>query len=130
MDYAATLLSKTVRRVAFFQLLLVLLVATASLLVQGWVSAMSACYGGLISILCVFLLAWRVNRAGGFASQGSKLGIFWLLLGIAERFGVALAGFGFGIGILQLPAVPQVAAFAVSQFAFFAAAKPASAGMQ
>ncbi|MFQ6021584.1 MAG: ATP synthase subunit I [Acidiferrobacterales bacterium] len=128
MGYAAALLSKTVRRVAFVQSLLVLLVATASLSVQGWDSAVSACYGGVISILCAFLLGWRVRRAGDLVWQGSKLGTLSLCLGMAERFGIALVGFAFGIGVLHLPAVPQVAAFALSQFAYFAAVKPPSPG--
>lgn len=130
MGYAAAFLSKSVRRVVFVQSLLTLLVATASLSVQGWTSAASACYGGAISILCAFLLGWRVHRAGELVWRGSKLGALSLCLGMAERYGVALVGFALGIGVLELPAVPQVAAFAVSQFAYLAAARDGSPGYQ
>jgi F0F1-type ATP synthase assembly protein I len=131
MDYAATLLSRTVRRVVLVQSLLTLLVAVASLLVQGWVSAVSACYGGAISILCACLLGWRVWRAGDLAWQGSRRGALSLCLGMAERLGIALIGFTIGIGILSLPAIPQIAAFALGQLAYVAAAtKPASPGRQ
>ncbi|MFQ5936882.1 MAG: ATP synthase subunit I [Acidiferrobacterales bacterium] len=125
MGYAATLLSRLVRRVVLVQSLLTLLVAAASLLVLGWVGAVSACYGGAISILCACLLGWRVHRAGELAWQGSSLGTLSLCLGMAERFGVALLGFALGIAVLDLPAVPQIAAFAFNQLAYFAAAKDA-----
>lgn len=130
MGYAAALLSKTVRRVVLVQSLLSLLVAVASLSVQGWIGAVSACYGGAISILCALLLGWRVRRAGELAWQGSKLGAVSLCLGMMERFGIALIGFAVGIGILHLPVVPQLLAFALSQFAYLAAARETSPGYQ
>lgn len=130
MGYAAALLSKTVRRVVLVQSLLSLLVAAASLSIQGWISAASACYGGAISILCALLLGWRVRRAGDLAWQGSKLGALSLCLGMVERFGIALIGFAIGIGVFHLPVVPQLVAFALSQFAYLAAAKETSPGYQ
>ena len=65
-----------------------------------------------------------------FRSQGSKLGAVWLCLGMVERFGVALIGFAVGIGVLHLPVVPQLVAFALSQFAYLAAARETSPGYQ
>ncbi len=130
MGYAAALLSKSIRRVIITQSLLSLFVAAASLFVQGWVGAASACYGGAISVLCACMLGWRVRRAGDLAWQGSRLGALSLCLGMAERFGIALVGFAFGIGILALPAVPQIAAFALNQLAYFVAVRDASPSWQ
>lgn len=127
MGYAAALLSRTVRRVVLVQALLSLLAAVVLLSVQGWASAAAACYGGAVSILCACLLGWRVHRAGDLVWQGSGSGAWSLCLGMAERFGVALAAFAAGIGLLQLPAIPQVAAFALAQLAYIAAVWPASA---
>lgn len=128
MGYAAALLSRSVRRVVLVQSLLSVLVAAASLLVLGWAGAVSACYGGAISIVCACLLSWRVRRAGDLAWQAPRLVAFSLCLGMVERFGIALAGFAIGIGVLHLPAVPQIAAFALSQFAYPAAGKSLSPG--
>lgn len=130
MGYAAALLSKTVRRVVLVQALLSLFVAAASLSVQGWAGAASACYGGAIGILCTCLLGWRVHRAGALAWQGSRLSALSLCLGMAERFGIALAAFAVGIGVLQLPAVPQIAAFALGQLGYVSAARPETPGLQ
>lgn len=130
MGYAAALLSRIVRRVVLVQALLSLITAAALLSVQGWASAAAACYGGTVSILCTCLLGWRIHRAGDLAWHGSKWGALSLYLGMAERFGVALAAFAIGIGMLQLPAVPQIAAFALGQLAYVAAARPASPGLQ
>ncbi|MFQ5994653.1 MAG: ATP synthase subunit I [Acidiferrobacterales bacterium] len=123
MGYAAVFLSRSVRRVVLVQSLLSLLVAVASSLVLGWIGAISACYGGAISIVCALLLGWRVRRAGDLAWHGSNLGVLSLCTGMVERFGIALAGFAFGIGVLQLPALPQLTAFAIGQFAYLAAAR-------
>ena len=111
------------RRALVAQLLLTAVVAMVAALQGGIAAAGAAFYGGAIAMANTLLLARRVRRAGDAALQGTNMGMVSLYLGVVERFAVAIAGFAFGIGVLRLPVLPQLAAFVLAQFGFIAAAR-------
>jgi len=120
MSHAAKLLRDEMRRVIIAQGLLV--AATAALFGywQGGTAMLAALYGGAIACLNTLLMARRVGRSAEAARPDQGQGTIHLYLGILQRFGIALAGFALGIGWLQLPPLPQLAAFAAAQFGYLA----------
>ncbi len=126
MNGTADILREGVRRVVLIQALLTFCVALVFLYLLGWLAAVAAAYGGAIATSGAWWLGRRVWRAGSPAQRRQKMGVAILYLGFLERFGFALAAFALGVGILQLPAVPLVAAFGLAQFGYLAAAKHSS----
>jgi ATP synthase protein I len=111
------------RNIIIIQLILTAAVALGALAWRGQESALAAAYGGGIVLLNSFLLARRVRRAGEL--EGSSVAAS-MYAGAAQRFIIAAAAFGLGMGVLRLEPVPMIAAFAVAQFALVFAAQQQS----
>jgi len=82
---------------------------------KGSAEALAALFGGGIVLINSILLAWRVRRAAGLEGNSVVLAMY---LGAVERFVVVGACFALGIGVLSLPPVPMIAAFAVGLIGF------------
>jgi len=89
----------------------------------GQESALAAAYGGGIVLLNSLLLARRVRRAGEL--EGSSV-VASMYTGAVQRFIIAAAAFGLGMGVLRLQPVPMIVAFAAAQFALVFAAQQQS----
>jgi len=105
--------SRDARRVVLAQVVLTSLVAAGFGAVGGSEPALAALYGGMVTIALTVWLAWRVRRAGG--PSGGWGSIF---SGAIARYALAALGVGVGIGLLRLPPLPLLCAFAVTQFGF------------
>ncbi len=112
------------RRVIGLQLLVSGLVAAGFLVGKGPWEALSAAYGGLISVLSALLLSRGVGKAGAVAQQGEKKkGEAILYVGAAVRFALVLACFGIGLAVLTLAPLPMVMSFIAVQLVFIFSAK-------
>lgn len=118
MGYAAGNLEQGVQRVVLSQALLTLMVAAIFLITLGAFEAVSACYGGATTILSSWWLGRRVQRAGELALRDTKSGQLSLYGGAILRFVTVLVLLGLGIGLLKLPPIPLIIAFAVAQLGF------------
>jgi ATP synthase protein I len=98
---------------------LVAVVAVGFWFTGGLLSVQAAAYGGGIALLTTFLLGRRVRMAMDAAKQqpGSETTV--LMVGVVQRFVLALALLGAGIGWLGLEPVPLLVGLAVGQMAFF-----------
>ena len=107
------------QRTAALQVVVTLATALACLL-SGERAALGALAGGTAMTLGSLLAAWG-TFAGGVAGAGVALGR--LLLGMAAKWIVVIAGLYLAIAAWQLPAIPVLAAAALAAAAFLIAAK-------
>lgn len=108
------------RNIIIAQLILTAVVAVAFLFWQGQIQALSAVYGGVIVLLNGLLLARRVRRMT--SAEGSNVALS-MYMGAGQRFVFTLAAFAIGMGLLKLPPLPMIAAFAAAQFGLVLAAQ-------
>lgn len=118
MSHAARVMRATVRRVLTLQLLIVLGVAAAYLVSQGFHAALSALYGGGIALFSTWLMGWRISRAADAAAQDSNQGAFVIYAGVAQRFLLVLVLMALGMGMLKLAPVAILAGYALAQIAY------------
>lgn len=101
--------SRSAGRVIWAQALLTMAIATGFGVYGGVLPALGALYGGMVTALLTAWLAWRTRRAESLATIYS---------GSLARYVLAAAAIVVGIVALQLPALPLLSAFAVTQFGF------------
>lgn len=122
MSYAADVLSKGIRRVLLSQLVLVLGVAAGSWILvgepAGQFSALSALYGGAITMLSTWWLGRRVQQSGAIALTQPQRSQMVLYAGALQRLVLTLVLLGLGLGWLDLAPVPLIVAFAAAQLGF------------
>ena len=116
------------RKLLLTQLFLVALVAGGSYLQVGRSAAQAALFGGCIALVNTLLLGWRVRNAGQRAEQSGARGALTLYLGAVERFVFTLLAFIVGMGMMKLPPLPMLVAFAVAQLGYWIAARDSQAG--
>lgn len=93
-------------------------IAAAFFMAKGQGAAVSAFYGGVISIVVAFLLGRGVARAAEAARQDQKKSMLILYLGALQRFILVLVLFGVGLKGLSLSFLPMIAGFAGAQLAY------------
>jgi len=106
------------RKVIGLQVLISGLVVAGFFLGKGVLEALSAGFGGLISIILAFLLSRGVVQASDTAPQSSKKSTAILYMGAVQRFLLVLGLFGVGLAILKLEPLATVIGFALTQLAF------------
>jgi len=107
------------RKLLLTQFFLVVLVAVGSYLHGGRWAAQAALFGGCIAFVNTLLLAWRVRNAGQRAERSGSRAAFTLYLGAVERFVFTLLAFIVGMGMLKLPPLPMLVAFAAAQLGYW-----------
>ncbi len=98
-----------------------LLVAAGFFVFKGQWEALSAVYGGLISVLVAFLLGRGVARAAGAAPQDHKRSLVMLYLGAAQRFVLVGVLFAAGLAAFKLLPLAMIAGFGAAQLIFIVA---------
>lgn len=81
--------------------------------------ALSAAYGGGISLFSTLILSSRATRAIKSASEGDRRAMSMLYIGVIQRYAFVLLGLIIGLAVLKLSVKPLLAVFAISQLAFF-----------
>lgn len=117
MDAAREIIIAT-RRVVALQAGAAALVAAGFYFGRGQLEAVSAFYGGLISVMTAFLLSRGVIRAADAAQQSQKKSMIILYLGAAQRFVLVLVLFGVGLAGLHLAPLPTIAGFVAAQLIY------------
>lgn len=100
----------SVRRVLAAQALLTLATAAAAWLAFTAAAAAGALYGGATALAVTLLGAWRLTRI-----SGARGGLLHLYLGLAERYGLAIALLTIAFTLTDLPAAAAITGFAVAQ---------------
>lgn len=118
MNSSAQELIVKARKVIGLQVLIGGLVVAGFFLGKGVLEALSAAYGGLISIILAFLLSRGVVQAGYTEQQNPKKSTAILYMGAVQRFLLVLALFGLGLALLELEPLAVVIGFALPQLAF------------
>lgn len=93
----------------------VTLATAASFYFSGTRSALAALAGGGTMALATFVAAWGAF-GGGVAGAGMALGR--LLLGVAMKWLIVIAGMFLAMAVWKLPAVPVLAGAALAAAAF------------
>ncbi len=117
MGYNDTL-DRGARRVLLAQALLTVILAAGFGWLQDGPAGMAAGVGGLTTILITGWLAWRIRRAGDTRYPGAGMGV--IFSSSVVRYALVVALLGTAIGVWQLPALPLLTTFAVTQFGFLA----------
>lgn len=108
------------RRLLSWQIITGLLVVAGFYLVRGGWAALSAGYGGALSILLALLLSLSVALAG--RSETPAQGQWILYAGAGLRFVLILVLFAIGLAVLGLMPLAMVAGFIAVQLVFITAA--------
>lgn len=118
MDTAAQKIFEKTRLVIFTQAVFTLLIGAGFLLVHGTTAAMSALFGGAISVVSALQLSRSVMRAGNLAAQDQKKSMAVLYFGAFQRFVIVLALLGVGLALLKLDPLPLGISFIAAQLAY------------
>ena len=112
-------LQTTSRRIIFVQAGLgVFTSLVVYVVVQSWLAMISALFGTLIAVTASFVAASRLQRASKLAYQQPRAGVAVLYAGATLRFLIVIFAFALGIGLLKLPAMHMVMAFAIAQLGY------------
>ena len=124
MDRQARQLVVETRRVIGLQLLMGAGIAAGFFMRGGAWEALSAAYGGMISVMSALLLSRGVISAGTAAGAGNKKKSEAILYaGAALRFILVLACFGIGLAALKLTPLATVMGFIAVQLVFILSAR-------
>jgi ATP synthase protein I len=118
LNTASREINDATRKVIALQVGVGVVIAAAFFMARGQGEALSAFYGGLISIVVAFLLGRGVVRAAEAARHDHKKSMLILYLGAVQRFVLVLVLFGVGLKGLSLAFLPMIAGFAGAQLAY------------
>ncbi len=113
-----------VRVVVMYQAAIAVVVALTFLVLQGGLQALSALYGGLITLIMTLLLRRRVTRLAEIATQGNATGV--AAVGVMLRFLWVLVLFGLGFAVLKLDPLASIVGFGLAQLGYVIAMRKAS----
>ncbi len=117
MSPAGEPLHKDIRRVLFAQAVLVVVVAAGFGVARGGFDALSALYGGAVTIGVTTWLGRRLQRVGG-PGDPPGAGLLALFSSFVVRYAAVIVLLGLGLGVLTLAPLPLLAAFAATQFGY------------
>lgn len=115
---------KGVRRVIVAQALLTVAAAGGFAIFQGSAAALSALYGGAITLTGSGWLARSIRRAGDAAAQDARRGALVLYMGLLQKYAFVFGALVAGVAWLRLAPAPLLVGFAVTQAGFLFAAIP------
>ena len=125
LDTASREINDATRKLILLQVSVGAVIAAAFFMAKGHGEALSAFYGGLISIVIAFLLGRGVVRAAEAARHDHKKSMLILYLGALQRFVLVLVLFGVGLKGLGLAFLPMIAGFAGAQLAYLSSMRRA-----
>lgn len=117
-DASQSPLARRSYKIIRYQLVIGVLIAAGFFLLQGYWQALSALYGGLVTVIMTFLLGRRVERASATAEYDARRGMMLLFIGFGLRFLLVLLLFGVGFGYLQLASLAVIVGFGLTQAAY------------
>jgi ATP synthase protein I len=118
MSVVAETIQQGARRVLIAQALLLLISATVAMLLQGWFAAVSALFGGVVTLFGTGWMAYRVYRAGELTRDNPSGGAVALYGGVLIRFVFVITALAIGMGVLKLQPVFVLIGFAVTHLGY------------
>ncbi len=118
MSVVAETIQQGARRVLIAQALLLLISATVAMLIQGWFAAVSALFGGVVTLFGTGWMAYRVYRAGELTRDNPSGGAVALYGGVLIRFVFVITALAIGMGVLKLQPVFVLIGFAVTHLGY------------
>ncbi len=112
------------RVVLIYQAVIATGVALLFLALQGRLQALSALYGGLITLVMTLLLRRRVTKLTAVAAQGNAAGA--AAVGVMLRFLWVLVLFGLGFAVFKLDPLASIIGFGLAQLGYVIAMRKAS----
>lgn len=109
---------RVVRRLLIIQFLIVLVVASAYLVLQDFSAFLAAIYGGSITLSTTILMAWRIGRAGEVAEDEQQQGYIEIYIGAVQKFILTLVLIAIGMAYLKLEPLAILVCFAATQLSF------------
>ncbi len=110
------------RRLVSAQIVTGLVVSAGYYMLRGPWEALSAAYGGALSITLALLLSLSIVLAGQAAARDPGQGQMIVYGGAALRFVLVLVLFGIGLALIGLAPIAMVAGFAAVQLVFLVVA--------
>lgn len=110
------------RVVLIYQAVIAAATALVFLALQGRLQALSALYGGLITLIMTLLLRRRVTQFT--AAQGNAAGA--AAVGVMLRFLWVLLLFGLGFAVFKLDPLASIIGFGLAQLGYVVAMRKAS----
>lgn len=120
----STSLPAAARVVLIYQAVIAAGAALVFLVLQGKLQALSALYGGLITLLMTLLLRRRVTKFTEAAAQGNAAGA--AAVGVMLRFLWVLLLFGLGFAVFKLDPLASIIGFGLAQLGYVIAMRKAS----
>ncbi len=118
MSLAVETIQQGARRILIAQALLLLISATVAMLIQGWFAAVSALFGGVVTLFGTGWMAYRVYRAGELTRDNPSGGAVALFGGALIRFVFVITALAIGMGVLKLQPVFVLIGFAVTHLGY------------
>ncbi len=106
------------RKVVVLQVSIAAAVALVFGFAEGGWQALSAIFGGLISVSSSLLLRRGVNRASEIVKDDPKKGMMVLYFGAFQRFVMVVALFALGLALFELDPLAAVVGFGCAQLAY------------
>jgi len=125
LNTASREINDATRKVIALQVGAGAVIAAAFFMTKGQGEALSAFYGGVISIAVAFLLGRGVAKAAEIARHDHKKSMLVLYLGAVQRFILVLVLFGVGLKGFNLSFLPMIAGFAGAQLAYLSSMRRA-----
>ncbi|MBI3344540.1 MAG: ATP synthase subunit I [Gammaproteobacteria bacterium] len=91
---------------------------------QGGLQALSALYGGLITLIMTLLLRRRVTKLTEAATQGAAIGA--AAVGVMLRFLWVLLLFGLGFAVFKFDPLASIVGFGLAQLGYVIAMRKTS----
>ncbi len=113
-----TVMADNAKKIIMLQLAAGVVVGAGFFLIEGPWEALSALYGGLVSVISISMLSRGITQAGRNTQQDAKTSLVLLYIGAAIRFVLVLVLFGIGLGVLKLAPLAMIAGFVITQLVF------------
>lgn len=118
MSVAAETIQQGASRILIAQALLLLITTAIVMLLQGWFAAVSAVYGGVITLFATGWMAYRVYRAGELTRDNPSGGAVALFGGALIRFVFVITALAMGMGVLKLHPLFVLLGFAITHLGY------------
>jgi len=118
LDTASKQMQVNARKVVSLQVGIAVAVAVIFGFIEGGWHALSAIFGGLISVFSSLLLRRGVARASEVVKDDPKKGMAILYFGAFQRFIMVLVLFALGLALIELDPLAAVIGFGCAQLAY------------
>jgi len=111
-------LADNAKKIILLQLGISLVIALGFLFKDGLWVAVSAFYGGFVSMATTTMLSRGMLRASNAAAESAQKSQMILYLGAVVRFVLVLVLFGIGLGALEMAPLALIIGFVITQLVF------------